>query len=70
LDTARAIRAIDQVITVDTAVAHLGGALGHPTTVLLPDPPDWRWGLRQHGNPWYPRTHLHRRNGDSGGTSQ
>ena len=70
LDTARAIRAIDQVITVDTAVAHLGGALGHPTTVLLPDAPDWRWGLRQDENPWYPRTHLHRRNGDSGGTSQ
>ena len=70
LDTARTITATDQVITVDTAVAHLGGALGHPTTVLLPDPPDWRWGLRQHGNPWYPRTHLHRRNGDSGGTSQ
>jgi ADP-heptose:LPS heptosyltransferase len=58
LDTARAIAATDYVITVDTAVAHLAGALGHPTTVLLPDPPDWRWGLRLDGNPWYPRTHL------------
>ena len=58
LDTARAITATDYVITVDTAVAHLAGALGHPTTVLLPDPPDWRWGLRLDRNPWYPRTHL------------
>jgi len=70
LDTARAVTATDQVITVDTAVAHLAGALGHPTNILLADPPDWRWGLRQGANPWYPRTHLHRRNGDSGGTSQ
>ena len=68
LDTARAITATDQVITVDTAVAHLAGALGHPANILLADPPDWRWGLKQHGNPWYPRTHLHRRNGDNGGT--
>ena len=70
LDTARAITATDEVITVDTAVAHLAGALGHPANILLADPPDWRWGLRQHGNPWYPRTHLHRRNGDNGGTSR
>ena len=70
LDTARAITATDQVITVDTAVAHLAGALGHSTTLLLPDPPDWRWGLRLHGNPWYPKTHLHRRNSNSGGTSR
>ena len=58
LDTARAITATDHVITVDTAAAHLAGALGHSTTVLVPDPPDWRWGLRLHGNPWYPKTHL------------
>jgi hypothetical protein len=70
LDTARAITATDHVITVDTAVAHLAGALGHPTTVLLPDPPDWRWGLRLHRNPWYLKTHLHRRDIDSGGTAR
>ena len=70
LDTARAITATDQVITVDTAVAHLAGALGHPANILLADPPDWRWGLRQHGNPWYPSTYLHRRNGNNGGTSR
>lgn len=61
LDTARAITATDQVITVDTAVAHLAGALGHPTTVLLPDPPDWRWGLNQRAisNGWYSNTQTH-----------
>jgi ADP-heptose:LPS heptosyltransferase len=55
LDTARAITTTDQVITVDTAVAHLAGALGHPTTLLLPSPPDWRWGLNQRAisNWWY-----------------
>jgi hypothetical protein len=59
------------VITVDTALAHLAGALGHPTNLLLPDPPDWRWGLGLSGNPWYPKTHLHRPNGDTGsGTSR
>jgi hypothetical protein len=70
LDTARAITATDEVITVDTAVAHLAGALGHPTNILIADPPDWRWGLRQQGNPWYPRTRLQRRNGDNVGTSR
>jgi tetratricopeptide (TPR) repeat protein len=70
LDTARAITATDEVITVDTAVAHLAGALGHPANILLADPPDWRWGLRQHGNPWYPRTRLQRRKGDNSGTSR
>jgi hypothetical protein len=55
LDTASAITATDHLITVDTAIAHLAGALGHPTTVLLPDPPDWRWGLNQSAisNCWY-----------------
>jgi ADP-heptose:LPS heptosyltransferase len=70
LDTARAITATDHLITVDTAVAHLAGALGHPTTLLLPNPPDWRWGLKLHGNPWYPKTHLHRLETDSVSTAR
>ena len=53
LDTARAITVTDQVITVDTAVAHLAGGLGHPTIILLPDPPDWRWGITTSSTGWY-----------------
>jgi hypothetical protein len=60
-DTARTMMTTKQVITVDTAVAHLAGALGHPTIILLPDPPDWRWGLGSPKSPWYPSTHLDRR---------
>ena len=56
LDTARAITGTDQVITVDTAVAHLAGAMGHPTIILLPDPPDWRWGLTTTSTEWYQKT--------------
>jgi len=46
------------VITVDTALAHLAGALGHPTNLLLPDPPDWRWGINLKINCWYRKTNL------------
>jgi ADP-heptose:LPS heptosyltransferase len=53
LNTASAITATEQVITVDTAVAHLAGALGHPTILLLPNPPDWRWGIRSKQSIWY-----------------
>jgi ADP-heptose:LPS heptosyltransferase len=60
-DTAQTTLTTDRVIAVDTAVAHLAGALGHPTAILLPDPPDWRWGLGSPRSLWYPRTHLDRR---------
>jgi Tfp pilus assembly protein PilF len=53
LDTARTVVSTHQLITVDTAVAHLAGALGHPTTILLPDPPDWRWGRMSLKPIWY-----------------
>ncbi len=52
-ETAAAIAAMDLVITVDTAVAHLAGALGIPTWVLLPHAPDWRWMLNRSDTPWY-----------------
>jgi hypothetical protein len=52
-DTAQTTLTTDRVITVDTAVAHLAGALGHPTDILIPDPPDWRWGLKQTKSIWF-----------------
>ncbi len=58
--TAAAVSNLDLVITIDTSVAHLGGALGRPIWVLLPYNADWRW-LRDHDDsPWYPTARLFR----------
>lgn len=59
-DTAELIAGLDLVITVDTAVAHLAGAMGRPTWVLLPDPCDWRWMVGRSDSPWYPSATLFR----------
>jgi tetratricopeptide (TPR) repeat protein len=59
-DTAAAIMALDLVITVDTSVAHLAGALGKPVWILLPDAPDWRWLEQRSDSPWYPTARLFR----------
>jgi hypothetical protein len=48
------------VITVDTSVAHLSGALGKKTWILLPFTPDWRWMLERNDSPWYPSVKLYR----------
>ncbi|WP_145022901.1 tetratricopeptide repeat protein [Geobacter argillaceus] len=59
-DTAALISNLDLVISVDTSVAHLAGALGIATRLLLPFAPDWRWGLHRNDTPWYPGMRLFR----------
>ena len=61
-DTAALISHLDLVISVDTSVAHLAGALGKPIWVLLPFIPDWRWLLEREDSPWYPTARLFRQN--------
>lgn len=65
-DTAAMLAALDLVITVDSSVAHLAGALGRPTWLLLPYCPDWRWMVGRDDSPWYPGMRLFRqpRRGD------
>jgi hypothetical protein len=59
-DTAAYLEQLDLVVTVDTSVAHLAGALGRPVWVLLPFVPDWRWLLEREDSPWYPTARLFR----------
>ncbi|MFM0290102.1 tetratricopeptide repeat protein [Paraburkholderia megapolitana] len=61
-DTAALIELMDYVISVDTSVAHLAGALGRPLAVLLPHTPDFRWLLERDDSPWYPNARLFRQN--------
>ena len=62
-DTAALIAEMDTVISVDTAVAHLAGALGMPLYLLLPFRPDFRWLLNRKDSPWYPSAKLFRQPG-------
>jgi hypothetical protein len=58
--TAAVISRLDLIISVDTAVAHLAGALGKPVWILLPKPADWRWLADRSDSPWYPSAKLFR----------
>jgi hypothetical protein len=60
LDTAALIASLDLVISVDTSVAHLSGAMGQRTWILIPYLPDWRWMLDRTDSPWYPTATLYR----------
>jgi len=59
-DTAALIDALDAVVTVDTSIAHVAGALGKSVHVMLPFAPDWRWGIAASTTPWYPTARLFR----------
>jgi Tfp pilus assembly protein PilF len=59
-DTAALIEQLDLVISIDTAVSHLAGALGKPVVLMLPYAPDWRWLLDRSDSPWYPGMRLFR----------
>ena len=69
IDTAAVMQCLDMVITSDTSVAHLAGALGRPVWVGLQHVPDWRWMLEGEDSLWYPTMRLFRqtRRGDWGG---
>jgi len=60
VDTAAVMSCLDLVITSDTSIAHLAGALGRPVWVALKHVPDWRWMLDRADSPWYPTMRLYR----------
>jgi hypothetical protein len=60
VETAALMSCLDLVITVDTSIAHLAGALGRPTWILLPHTPDYRWLIGRDDSPWYPSVRLFR----------
>jgi len=59
-DTAALVTALDAVVTVCTAVAHLAGALGRPVLVMVPVAAEWRYGAAGEAMPWYPTVRLFR----------
>lgn len=65
-DTAAMMMHLDLVITVDTAAAHVAGALGRPVWILVPAVPDWRWLLNRSDSPWYPTAKVFRQSQPAG----
>jgi ADP-heptose:LPS heptosyltransferase len=59
-DLAAAITLLDLILTVDTAAAHLAGAVGKPVWTMLAHPPEWRWMEQRTDSPWYPTMRLFR----------
>jgi ADP-heptose:LPS heptosyltransferase len=59
-ETAALMQNLDLVITVDTSMGHLAGALGKPVWILIPKAADWRWLLEREDSPWYPSARLFR----------
>ncbi|HMK84627.1 MAG TPA: glycosyltransferase family 9 protein, partial [Steroidobacteraceae bacterium] len=64
LDTAAVMAGLDLVISSDTSIAHLAGALGRPVWTVLAASPEWRWGLERSDSPWYPTMRLFRQTTD------
>ena len=60
VDTAAVMSSLDLIVTADTAIGHLGGALGHKTWIALKSVPHWPWMLTRDHSPWYPTVRLFR----------
>jgi Flp pilus assembly protein TadD len=59
-DTMAILQHVERLVTIDTSVAHIAGAIGVPTALVLPHAPDWRWLLGREDTPWYPSIRLFR----------
>ena len=60
LDTMAVLQSVDRLVTIDTSVAHVAGASGVPSSLVLPFAPDWRWLLNREDSPWYPSIRIFR----------
>jgi ADP-heptose:LPS heptosyltransferase len=59
-DTMAILQHVERLVTIDTSVAHIAGATGVPTSLVLPYAPDWRWLLNRDDTPWYKSVRLFR----------